>query len=237
MTCASLRLDDFAAEPAVRGFLHEPLHPAGDGIVLAHGAGATCESILLQEMASAFAAGGWAALRINLPFRQMRPHGPPSPGGAERDREGLRRAVSVIRSKVPGRIFLGGHSYGGRQATLLVSGEPQAADGLLLLSYPLHPPKKPDQLRTGHFPKLTKPAFFVHGTRDPFGTIEEMRSALALIPAPHAMLQVEGADHGLAPKKGVAEWCARVAQEFQTFIDGDIARGAAGRGSSATAAR
>ena len=83
----------------------------------------------------------------------------------------------------PGRVFLGGHSYGGRQSTMLCADQPGLVDGLLLLSYPLHPPRKPDQLRVQHLPKLQTPALFVHGTRDPFGSPEEMEAALSLIPA------------------------------------------------------
>jgi predicted alpha/beta-hydrolase family hydrolase len=89
---------------------------------------------------------------------------------------------------------------------------------LLLLSYPLHPPRKLDQLRTGHFPKLNKPAFFVHGTRDPFGTISEMKSALKLIPAPHALFEVDGAGHDLLIRKTIGELPVRVVSEFQTFV-------------------
>ena len=101
---------------------------------------------------------------------------------------------------------------------MLASEEPQLADGLLLLSYPLHPPRKPNQLRTGHFPKLTTPAFFVHGTRDPFGSIAEMNSALELIPGSHAMLEVDGAGHDLLGKKAGSELPARVADEFGKFM-------------------
>jgi hypothetical protein len=123
-----------------------------------------------------------------------------------------------MKGKAPGPIFLGGHSYGGRQATMLIAEEPQLVDGLLLLSYPLHPPRKPDELRTGHFPKLSTPAFFVHGTRDPFGTIAEMKSALEMISGPHALLEVGGAGHELLPKKTGSEWPARIANEFQIFL-------------------
>jgi predicted alpha/beta-hydrolase family hydrolase len=153
-----------------------------------------------------------------LPFRSERPHGPPSPGSAARDRDGLRRAVALLKERERGPIFLGGHSYGGRQATILVSEDPQLVDGLLLLSYPLHPPRKPEQLRTSHFPKLNKPAFFVHGTRDPFGTIPEMNPALKLIPAPHALLEVDGAGHDLLAKKKLGELPNRVVNEFQNFV-------------------
>ncbi len=78
--------------------------------------------------------------------------------------------------------------------------DPRIADALLLLSYPLHPPRKPQELRTAHFPKLETPALFVHGTRDPFGSIDEMRAAIAAIPARHELIEVAGAPHGLSPK-------------------------------------
>jgi hypothetical protein len=209
---------DLADEPAVRGFLHEPSQPNGSTIVLTHGAGANCQSKLLIAVSEAFATSGFAVLRFDLPFRLERPHGPPSPGSAARDRDGLRRAVALMKQSKRGPIFLGGHSYGGRQATILVSEDSQLVEGLLLLSYPLHPPKKPDQLRTSHFPKLGKPAFFVHGTRDPFGTIQEMNAALKLIPAPHSLNEVDGAGHDLLCKKALGELPARVVSEFQAFV-------------------
>jgi hypothetical protein len=124
-----------------------------------------------------------------------------------------------MKEKSHGRIFVGGHSYGGRQATMLVSEEPQLVDGLLLLSYPLHPPKKPATLRTSHFPKLNRPAFFVHGTRDPFGTIAEMKAALKLIPASHTLVEVEGAGHDLLAKKTTGELLARIVNDFQAFLN------------------
>jgi uncharacterized protein len=209
---------DLAADPPVRGFLHVPSQPSGRTIVLTHGAGANCQSKLLIEMSDAFAASGFAVLRFDLPFRSERPHGPPSPGSAARDRDGLRRAVALMKARERGPLFLGGHSYGGRQATILVSEDSQLVDGLLLLSYPLHPPRKPEQLRTSHFPKLNKPAFFVHGTRDPFGTIQEMNSAVKLIPALHALYEADGAGHDLLIKKAFGELPVRVVSEFQTFV-------------------
>jgi hypothetical protein len=209
---------DLASDPPVRGFLHDPSPPTGGAIVLTHGAGANCQSKLLVEMSNAFAASGFVVLRFDLPFRSERPHGPPSPGSAARDRDGLRRAVALLKERERGPIFLGGHSYGGRQATILVSEDSQLVDGLLLLSYPLHPPQKPNQLRTSHFPKLNKAAFFVHGTRDPFGTIQEMSAALKLIPASHVLFEVDGAGHDLLIKKTFGELPARVVSEFQAFV-------------------
>jgi predicted alpha/beta-hydrolase family hydrolase len=196
---------DLASDPPIRGFLHEPSQPSGRTLVLTHGAGANCQSKLLVEMSEAFAAAGFTVLRFDLPFRSERPYGPPSPGSAVRDRDGLRRAVELIRDRE-------------RLATILVSEDSQLVDGLLLLSYPLHPPRKPDQLRTSHFPKLNKPALFVHGTRDPFGTIPEMSSSLKLIPGSHNLFEVDGAGHDLLIKKALGELPARVVSEFQIFV-------------------
>ena len=184
-------------EQSVRGFLHRPERPSGNGIVLTHGAGSNCQAPLLVAVATAFAGAGFCVLRCDLPFRQARPSGPPSPGGAANDREGLRAAAVCLRRIADGRMFLGGHSYGGRQASMLAAADSNVAEGLLLLSYPLHPPRRPDQLRTSHFPSIAVPAVFVHGSRDPFGTLAEMRSALALIPAVVALVEIDGAGHDL----------------------------------------
>jgi predicted alpha/beta-hydrolase family hydrolase len=202
------------AEGGVRGFLHRPERAGGDAIVLTHGAGSNCGSALLVAVASELERAGLTVLRCDLPFRQARPGGPPRPGDAARDRDGLREAVAALRRLAGGRVYLGGHSYGGRQATMLAAAEPGVAEALLLLSYPLHPPRKPAELRTAHFPKLVTPALFVHGSRDGFGTIDEMRRALALIPAPVELVAVEGAGHDL--KAGGA--AALAVKHFLSFL-------------------
>ncbi|MGH7060324.1 MAG: alpha/beta hydrolase family protein [Stellaceae bacterium] len=183
--------------PGVRGFLHRPAVPVADGLVLTHGAGGDCNSPSLVAAAEAFEVAGLHVLRCDLPFRQRRPKGPPSPSTAARDRAGLREAVAAMRALVRGRVFLGGHSYGGRQATLLAAEELDMAAGLLLFSYPLHPPGKAERLRTEHFPLLSVPAVFVHGTRDSFGSIDELRRAVAAIPAPAQIVTIDGAGHDL----------------------------------------
>ena len=187
---------DESAIPAVRGFLHRPQNRSGPGLVLTHGAGGNCQMLLLRALAEEFAGQGWFVLRCDLPFRQLRPYGPPSPSSAARDRDGLRRALQVL-AKLSGPLYLGGHSYGGRQASMLAAEEPQIARALLLTSYPLHPPGKRAQLRVQHFPQLKVPALFVIGTRDPFGTVEELNSARKLIPSPTSVEVVEGAGHDL----------------------------------------
>ena len=191
------RILDTSAEPAIRGYLHRPEVPNGDALVLAHGAGSNAQSSVLVEIAAAFADGGYTVLRIDLPFRQTRPHGPPFPAMAVKDRLGIRGAAEFLRRDFRGRIFVGGHSYGGRQATMLAAEEPDMASGLLLLSYPLHPPRKPEQKRDAHFPKLQIPSLFVHGSRDPFGSPKEMEEALKVIPVRTELLIREGAGHDL----------------------------------------
>ena len=186
--------------------LHRPVSPSGAGMVLTHGAGANCRSALLVAVAEMLAESGVTVLRYDLPFRQKRPSGPPHPSGAAADQVGLREAVEALRSIVPGPVFLGGHSYGGRQATMLAAAEPGLVAGLLLLSYPLHPPDKPESLRTAHFPALRTRAAFVHGDRDDFGSPEEMQQALSLIPGQTNLQIVPGAGHDL--KKGKLELAA-----------------------------
>jgi len=184
-------------QDGIRGFLHNPAGVAQAGLVITHGAGANCQTPLLVSLADAFAANGFAVLRCDLPFRQRKPAGPPTRSTADEDRAGLRAATAFLRTAVDGPIVLGGHSYGGRQSSMLVAEDPAVAQALFLLSYPLHVPDKPDQLRTAHFPKLRTPSFFVHGTKDPFGTPDEMRKALMLIPARHELQLIEGAGHDL----------------------------------------
>jgi predicted alpha/beta-hydrolase family hydrolase len=184
-------------QPRVRGFLHRPQQADGRGLVLTHGAGGNCNAPLLVAAATAFAAAGLSVLRCDLPFRQRRPTGPPSPSTAAADRAGLKSAVAALHELVAGPVLLGGQSYGGRQATMLAADEPSVAAGLLLFSYPLHPPGKPERLRTEHFPRLEVPAVFVQGSADPFGGPAELSSALALIPAPTRVIAIDGAGHDL----------------------------------------
>lgn len=196
---------DQNVDPHVRGWVHTPHDPRGDVLILTHGAGGNCDAPLLVALAETFCGHGCTVLRCDLPFRQARRFGPPSPGNAQRDRAGLRNAVVAMRKGMngksgDGRIFLGGHSYGGRQSTILCAEEHDLASGLLLLSYPLHPPGKPEQLRIQHLPNLRTPCMFVHGTRDPFGNIEEIKKALHLIPGKTELIEVESAGHDLGFK-------------------------------------
>jgi len=210
--------DDSVDGAPVRGFLHRAERAEADGLVLTHGAGANCRSTLLTAVAEAFCAAGVTVLRCDLPFRQARPFGPPMRGSGDRDQAGLRAAVSALRRETAGQIFLGGHSYGGRQASMLAAKEPQVADALLLLSYPLHPPEKPATLRTEHFPSLQVPALFVSGEGDGFGTRAELDAALRMIPGRTELMMVAGAGHELMSKKNSEELPGRVVERFLQFV-------------------
>ncbi len=196
----------------IRGWRHEPATKWKEAIAITHGAGGNCEAPLLIALAESFAEAGWMALRYDLPFR-IQGKGAPSPARAVRDREGIRQAAASLRELGAARVSLCGTSYGGRQSSMLAAEDSTVAEALLLLSYPLHPPGKPDNLRTAHFPSLPAPVLFVHGTRDPFGTIDEMRAALPGIPAHYELEVVEGAPHGLP-----AKMAASIANRFIGFV-------------------
>jgi predicted alpha/beta-hydrolase family hydrolase len=210
-------VDDRNGEPPVRGFLHEPERGWRDALALTHGAGGDCRSSLLVSLAETLAAAGVAVLRFDLPFRQRRPHGPPSPASATGDQDGIRRVIALLRMRGAGRVFAGGQSYGGRQTTMLAARESSPIDGLLLLSYPLHPPGQPSRLRIAHLGALHQPSLFVSGTRDPFGSVEELTAAIALVPGRTELVTIPDAAHGLLTKKNRDTLPAVIAQDFLRF--------------------
>jgi hypothetical protein len=204
--------EEVSEEPPVRGMLHRAAISSDDFLVLTHGAGGNMNAALLIALAQELASAGISVLRCNLPYRQWRPLGPPSPANAKDDQQGLLRAVALMKDQFRGRAFLGGSSYGGRQASLLLASQPDLVEGLLLLSYPLHPPGKPAQLRTAHFSKLQTPSLFVSGTKDSFGTIEELEAAIKLIPGRTELGKINGGSHGLS-KPGTAQSTAEIIRE------------------------
>jgi uncharacterized protein len=183
----------------IGGIAHEPASKAKGVIVLTHGAGGSRESTLLKKVCDEWAHRGWLAVRYNLPYRRRRPKGPPS-GSAATDRAGIVDAVAMVRELAGGPLIAGGHSYGGRLTSMAVADDGLTLDALTLFSYPLHPPGKPDRARTEHLPRITVPTVFTHGTADPFGAIDELRPAAALIPAPTEIVEVTGARHDLGSK-------------------------------------
>jgi uncharacterized protein len=186
----------------IAGIAHEPARPAAGVVVLTHGAGGNRDSPLLQQVCDEWARRGWLAVRYNLPYRRRRPTGPPS-GSAAADRAGIVEAITLCRGLVAGPLIAGGHSYGGRQTSMVVAAReasPVDVDLLTLFSYPVHPPGKPERARTEHLPDIRVPTVFTHGTSDPFGTPEELRAAAALVTGTTAVVEIAGARHDLRSK-------------------------------------
>lgn len=204
----------------VIGAVHWPEKTPTGALALAHGAGSDCHAPWLVALAEEFARGGFAVLRCNLAFRQARPSGPPRPGDAARDRETLAAAVRWLSEAGAARVWLGGHSYGGRQASLLVAEQTAGIRGLLLCSYPLHPPGKPAQVRTRHLGSVGIPVLTVQGSRDSFGGAAEVEDAFRVISAPHRLVEVPGAGHDLKTKTGYPALAASVFRAFTEFFFG-----------------
>ncbi|MGB6038716.1 MAG: alpha/beta fold hydrolase [Gordonia sp. (in: high G+C Gram-positive bacteria)] len=178
-------------------------------VILAHGAGSNRDAVILRTMSDVLLARGVAVARIDLPYRQDRPKGPPSPSKAARDRDGIRAAINALAPLVDGPLIIGGHSYGGRQASMVVAEGTDGVDGLLLTSYPLHPPGKPERARTEHLPDITIPTLIVHGRSDAFGTSAEFTDAVELFGGPVRLLEIDRADHSLKPdRSGVGDLTA-----------------------------
>jgi len=179
-------------------------------LLLAPGAGADRDQSALVAIDDALAAHGLPVERIDFPYRLAGRRAP--------DRQSVLVASVVAAARrlandlgvPPGRVALGGRSMGGRMCSVAVAeGLPAAA--LVLVSYPLHPPGKPDKLRVEHFRAIGVPCLFVAGTRDPFATPSELEAATAAIAGPVTRVFVENADHGLRRRDGevaelVASW-------------------------------
>ncbi|WNG88266.1 alpha/beta hydrolase [Mycobacterium sp. ITM-2016-00317] len=184
---------------AIAGVVHRPDGTPAGVVALTHGAGGSRESPMLQALCDEWARRGWLAVRYNLPYRRRRPKGPPS-NSAATDMAGIVEAVTAVRELADGPLIAGGHSYGGRLTSMAVA-DGLHLDVLTLFSYPLHPPGKPERARTEHLPRISVPTVFTHGTADPFGTLDELRPAAALIPARTEIVEITGARHDLNSKK------------------------------------
>lgn len=165
------------------------------GVLLAHGAGSDKDHPTLVAIERALAP--LPVHRFDFPYRTKGPRRPPDRapvllGSVRAEATGF--AVRLVVP--PERLVLGGRSMGGRMCSMAAADGLPAA-GLVLLGYPLHPPGRPDRLRTEHLPQLEVPCLFVSGTRDPFAAPDELRAAAATIPGPVSHHWVEGARHEL----------------------------------------
>ena len=175
-------------------------------VLLTPGASATRDSPALVAIDRALSADGIAVDRIDLP--SSRPG--PKVFSAISDAAG---ALAARAGVAPAEVVLGGRSFGGRMCSVVVA-DGLPALGLALVSYPLHPPGRPEQLRVEHFPRLTVPCLFVSGTRDAFATPAELEAASSAIPGPVTHVWIDGGGHGLAKQdrrvaEAVREWVRR----------------------------
>lgn len=196
-------------------FLRDGSGEAGT-VLLAHGAGAPMDSASMNAGAKALAEAGLAVARFEFPYMAARRDGQRKPPPKAETLIGeYRAAVDALKAKGP--LLIGGKSMGGRVASM-VADELHAVGkvaGLVCLGYPFHPPAKPQQLRTAHLETLKVPALIVQGTRDEFGTREEV-SGYRLSPAIE-LLWLEDGDHDLKPRKSVSGFS--VADHLKTMAE------------------
>jgi predicted alpha/beta-hydrolase family hydrolase len=166
------------------------------GVLLAPGAGAGSDQVALVALDRALADLGLVVERMDFPYRLSGRRRPDPPSVLEAT-VGERAVALARRAGVgPDKLVLGGRSMGGRICSQVVAqGLPSA--GLVLVSYPLHPPGCPERLRTAHLPSIGVPCLFVSGSRDAFGSPSELEEATRRVEGPVTHAWIEGADHGL----------------------------------------
>ncbi|HEX2700547.1 MAG TPA: alpha/beta family hydrolase [Acidimicrobiales bacterium] len=186
--------------------------PRRRGLLLAPGASAGRDQPALVAIDEAAAGAGYAVERMDFPYRLAGRRAPDKPPVLVEAVREAAAGLAAAHGVAPGRIAMGGRSMGGRICSMAAAaGLPCLA--LVLVSYPLHPPGRPDRLRVDHFPALTVPCLFVSGTRDAFATPTELEGHTTAIPGPVSHVWLDGGDHGLrrrdaAVAVAVASWLA-----------------------------
>lgn len=178
--------------------VHRPARPRGAAVLLTHGAGGNRDTPHLVALADAIARRGHLVVRVDQPWRAA---GRAAPPPAHRAVPGYLAVAAAARAALgPRRDWVvGGHSNGGRIASHAVATDgPPWVTGLLLVSYPLHRPGHPQDVRVEHWPSITVPALVLQGTADSFGGAEEVATHVGLLPGGSRVVTVEGADHGFA---------------------------------------
>jgi uncharacterized protein len=170
--------------------------PRAAGLLLAPGAGAGSDQPALVAIDHAVSKSGIAVARMDFPYRLAGRRAPDRPPVLLAAVESSARQLAERIGVAQGRVALGGRSMGGRIGSMAVAAGLPAA-GLVLVSYPLHPPGHPEKSRTEHLGALSVPCLFISGTRDAFGTPDELEAATRAIPGPVTHVWIEGGDHGL----------------------------------------
>jgi predicted alpha/beta-hydrolase family hydrolase len=188
-------------------FLFDGPERAAATILLAHGAGAPMDSAAMTAAAKALAAAGFRVARFEFGYMAARRSGPRKPPPrAEAVQPEYVAAIDALKAQ--GTLIIGGKSMGGRVASMIADAmlaEGRIA-GLVCLGYPFHPPEKPQQRRTSHLADLKTPTLIVQGTRDPFGTPDEV--AGYTLSKAIEFLWLEDADHDLRPRKKISGFTA-----------------------------
>lgn len=205
MTAPAARQTAVRALGQVTMLEYPSAQPSRAHLVLAHGAGADQRHRVMAALARGIAAAGVDVTTFNFLYTEQGRRSPDRPPVLL---ETWRAVIEAVAARVPPgvRLAIGGKSMGGRIASMLVA-EPDGdgalarVSGLVLLGYPLHPPGKPDQLRTAHLPAIRVPVLLVQGTRDAFGTREEVAPVFGALPTRVDVEFVEGGDHGFAVPK------------------------------------
>jgi hypothetical protein len=199
----------------VTALVYSPPEPSRRAatLILAHGAGAPQSSAFMVDFARGLARRGCQAVTFNFPYTEQ---GRRLPDRAPTLEACFRDIIAAIRARADlgtGPLVIGGKSMGGRIASHLAAQGLADLAGLVALGYPLHPPGRPEQLRALHLARIRQPMLIVQGSRDAFGTPEELRPALVPLGATATLQVVEGGDHSFkVPKRGpitqeeVFEW-------------------------------
>jgi predicted alpha/beta-hydrolase family hydrolase len=170
--------------------------PAAAALILAHGAGAGQQSAFLAGFARALASQGLDVVTFNFLYTEQRRRAPDRPALLEAC---YRAVIHQVRRRVASarkRLFIGGKSMGGRIATQVAAADADLpVSGVVLLGYPLHPPGRPNDRRDAHLPMVRRPMLFVQGSRDAFGTPDELGPLLRTLAPPAVLHVVDAADH------------------------------------------
>jgi predicted alpha/beta-hydrolase family hydrolase len=191
---------------------------AGMTVILGHGAGANQLHPFMRLFASGLADRGFDTMTFNFAYMEQGRHVPDPKAKLESCYVAVIEAGQKHKNLKGNRLVIGGKSMGGRIASQ-VAAIPEASENiaaLVFLGYPLHPPGRPDKLRDAHLPQITAPMLFVQGSRDSFGTTEELRALIKRLHLPATLYPIEGGDHSLkVPKRDNPPQ----AQVYETTMD------------------
>jgi hypothetical protein len=192
---------------------------AGITLILGHGAGAGQTSDFIVSFASGLAARGINIITFNFLYREQ---GRRIPDPNDKLEACYRAVIEAAREQMKSRdaLAIGGKSMGGRIASQVAASGIGELAGLVFLGYPLRPPSRPDRLRAKHLSDIKAPMLFVQGSRDAFGTPDELRPIVTSLELPAGLYVVEGGDHSFKVRKGAGVSQEGVHRAIQDHIAG-----------------